>query len=308
MITLRINNYEDINLREKGTLSAAVDKSATAVALPMTSNLGNAIGTPLLIGYPGTEQCEIQFVTGRTGVNTLTVPQLLFPHDVNEPVVGLVGDQIKLYRAPRTPGNAQPSDTLYSPANVPVSIDTDQTMTDVNDPTGGDDFWYKYVFYNSQTSEETALAAAIASSAGVQGGYCPLSEIRRTAGFQNNQWITDSDVGQARTEAQREIDNTLIGLYTVPFTDPIDPMIFGITKLLAGGRLQTENPGPGGVASAIYKQGQDKMADARNMLAMIKTRQYTLTDVNGVSIQSPSTPSSQFLPRRDPWFTTETRY
>lgn len=279
MQTIRVPNFPDINIKERSRLNADSAIGATTLTLEYTSNM--SASDYLYVGALGTERGEINTITTVASITGLTVPAMLKPHDRFDDVCTLFGNKIRVYRAANVDGNV-PADGSFSLLGSAADIDADQNYTDITDATGGSDYWYKYTYYNSTSTSETPLADAIAVRGGGYGDYASIESIRQEAGIQNNRFITDAQVNEKRQAAQAIINGALTGIYTVPFTSPINPQIAEITRKLAAGMILKNDYGT--VKSFSTNDGDAKMKWAYAELDKIKQKGSQLLDSTGESM------------------------
>lgn len=256
-VILRLDNFAPSNVQEKTYVESDADATDTTLTVKSAQNIST--NKYALIGAPGSEDAELRLISGVTG-NDLTVAALGFSHQRYAQTTILNANQIKIYRAANVDGTA-PADDDFS-LLATVDIDTDELQTSYTDSNGGSDYWYKYTYYNEQTTAETDIA----NSDVVRGGfsiYATVEQIRSEAGISNNQWITDVDVDGRRIEAQSYINSKLASIYTVPFTT-ISPTIRHITELLAAGYILTTEWGQGSVGTTDI--GEKKIQEAKDML------------------------------------------
>jgi hypothetical protein len=173
----------------------------------------------LLVGNPGAEGSEVLAVSAVNSDQVgVTVGATKLKHLQNEPVAKLYGNQAKIYRAPNTTG-LEPADGSFT-LLATVTLEPDQPSTTYVDATGGDGYWYKYTYFNSQNSNETDKTQSIAArgEGDSSGNYCTVDEVRGQAGFKNARYITDDLIDEKRKAAQDEINAALGGYYAVPFS------------------------------------------------------------------------------------------
>lgn len=296
VVQIQINNYDDINRKELTELIQDTQPGTATLVLKNTS--GFAADDYILLGLPGSDGGEVVQILAVSDANTATLQSTtqLF-HGQFELVTSLFGNQANLYRAANVTG-LPPADAafaLVSPPS-PEALQYDKSYTNLEDPNGDNTWWYKYTYLNSTTGAETLLSASSTARGLAVNYYCTIQQIRKAAGLFNNQFITGSDVDEKRQEAQSEVDAALAGTYTVPFQSPVPTMINGVTRLLAAGKLLTDNYGPNdGPMSA---DGESKIAEARNMLAKIDSKIFALTDYNGNSLVLSTALSTQSWPNK----------
>lgn len=284
--TIKIDNFGSINIKEISQVDVEALAAQAVVALKSTQGL--AVSDFCIIGQRGTERAELRRILSIADPNITLTANLLYRHSKFEPFASLYGDKIKLYRAANVNGT-QPADGSFAAVGSVVDIDPDQMATSVTDSTGSDQFWYKFTYYNSVALSETSLADSSAARGGSADTYCSIDEIRAEAGISNNQYITDADVTTQRSAAQDRINSALSGIYTVPFTAPISPLIQKITVLLAAGYILKREYG---VTSSINNQrGQMKINEAEGYLTRLDTKDLILTDTTGTDTSIPGSAS-----------------
>jgi hypothetical protein len=280
--TLNLSNYDDPNIKETAKINADVAVDDTSLAISFSDDLEE--GDLLYLGRLGSESGEVVTVATIVDSENITIAAATKPHSRFEDATVIFGNQIKIYRASNVDGS-QPDDTSFSFLDT-TNIDFDQLSTSYIDDTGGADYWYKYIYRNSG-GDETFLTDSSAARGGGVGNYCSIQNIREEAGFQNNRYITDSQINNERQAAQDEINGELSGIYTLPFEPPINPMITRITKVLAAGFLLSKDYGV--VNTFSTNNGATKTKEARDLLAKIASKEYVLNDATGTDTSIPGT-------------------
>ena len=290
--TLKIDNFGALNRKETTQVGADVAAAATTITLLSTKDISAT--KRLIFGRIGTEHSElptVQSITDDTHLE-LASPGLKFPHSLYEEVVVLFGSQIEIWRASNVDGN-MPADSAFSLlAGGTIDIDFDQMSTEFTDAAGGSDYWYKFKYKDPTSGDTTSLADCVAVRGGGVGNYVSIEDIRHEAGFDKNIYITDGMVDTARQAAQAEINGALYGLYPVPFSSPINPLIVDLAKRLAAGLLLTTDYGP--MTSGSNKNGNDKLDKARKDLMRIANKELILTNIIGNSTANPATNASSW--------------
>lgn len=279
-VTINIDNYGALNIKEKLILTA--DIAAGVTSLPVVNSDGPVASDFLVLGALGTEYSEKVQASATTPTPDATHINLqavtAIKHSQFDPAWLLFGDQIQVYRAPNVDGNF-PADTAYTTLGSPISIDTDEMYTAYTDASGSNAYWYKFVYKNSVSGNTTNLADSVAKRGGGYGTYTSVENIRREAGLYNNQFITDAMIDAARYRAQFEIDGALQGMYTIPFQPPINPIVATMTDKLAASYLLATDYGP--MASGNSKDADKKLTEYQRIMQKIDSKSYVLTDVNG---------------------------
>lgn len=268
MATLRAESFADVNILELTVLTA--DASAGATTITVKSTAGFTVGQPVYIGTRAQDGCELAVVkTVTSGTALELVAALTMPHSKYDPVTGVVGDKLRIYRASNVDGTT-PDDASFAVLGV-RQIDADQQSTYYTDSTGSSDYWYKLTYYNATTLAETELSASTAVRGDDFGHYASLSEIRSKAGFEGAANLSDQRIDLNRKAAETEINSALSGKYTVPFS-PVPEHIHTLTVALGAGLLLRDAYGDSN------PKGSTLVKDARTELAGLRTDQGYLTD------------------------------
>lgn len=290
--TLTIDNYARVNVRQYSQLNA--DAAAAQADIEPENTQGFLVGRYIVLGGPGIETSELIAIDSITnGIVTLS-SDLVRLHKRFETLTVLYGSQLVVFKAADENGTL-PADSLFTTqVGDPVAINPDQKMTSVTDPDGGASWWYKFVYRDPLTDTTTNLADSSAVRGGNYGNYCSIDDIRTEAGLKTNRNITDADIDKKRQAAQQEINATLVGSYTVPFTVPINALIAEVTRQLAAGMLLLDSYGP--ITALNSNNGQQKVDAARNTLTRINSRELVLTDQSGTDISNPDSQGLRMWP------------
>lgn len=270
-VTLKIDNYPQLNVKEIANLAADVEPGATSLTL--LNNEGIEANDILIVGRRGSETGELRTVASITGSTIATTDAITLHHDTYEDISVLFGDQLKIYRAQNVNGTA-PDDGSFT-LLATVDIDADEMATTYTDNIGNADYWYKYTYYNSTSTNQSDLNQVVAVRGGGAGQYETLDNIRSASGFENNRNITDHYIDGFRRSAQAQINGKLAGIYVVPFVAPINDFISQITKSLAAGHIKLDQFGQNN------PEGNSMIKWAEEQLENIRSGKYTLTDEAG---------------------------
>lgn len=273
MATLHIESFSDINIKERTELLEAAALGDSALRLVSTADY--ATGDILYVGSLSREGCEravVASVDSSTQL-TLTAP-LQHAHIAYDDVCSVLGDTIRVYRAPNVDGSI-PADGSFVPIAT-RAIDSDQLSTYYRDTNGSSAYWYKFTYTNLDTGDETSLADSTAARGEDFGNYCSLREIREEAGFLDATNLRDTMVSQCRSNAQNEINSALRNVYgkKVPFT-PVPGAIKTLTiQLAAAYLLQSAYPGRKDLWDPRFKAARAKLDGFQN-------KDDSLTDDDG---------------------------
>ena len=274
--TLAIESFGKSNLRERSQLLEGVNAGESVIKLLSTADY--APGDILYVGTLSLECCERAVIASVDSAQQITLTnQIKFDHGAYDPVCSVLGDTIRIYRAPAD-GNNPPAEGMYV-ALAARSIDSEQLSTYYRDPAGSADFWYRFTYTNLTSGAETSLAASRAVRGQAFGAYCSLREIREEASALNARSLPDTTVEQCRTNAQSEINAALKNVYgaKVPFA-PVPDLIRTLTIQLAAGLLyQVRYPG----RESLW---EGRLKDARTVLKQLQTRDVVIGGDDGSTL------------------------
>jgi phage gp36-like protein len=273
--SLQIESFSDANLagQPRTTLTAPAAAEATSLIVETTENFEP--GRIVYVGLLSREGCERAVVSTLTDDTTLTlVSPLKYAHGRSEPVTGVLGDLVNVYRALNV-DNRPPAVEDFTQLGS-RSIDAERETTYYTDSTGGADYWYRFTNYNPTTPLETDLADAVPVRGDDFGHYASLTEIRSEAGFENAYNLSDVAIDQQRRAAESEINVALGTKYTTPFV-PVPDIIHTLTIQLAAGLLLAN-------AYRGTTRGADKLKDARALIKSLQDGDQTIGDEDGIPI------------------------
>ncbi len=275
-ITLNIESFAPHNIKERTQLLEPA--AAGDTVLNLLSAADYADGDVLYVGSLSVEGCERAVVASvNTSMQLTLVAPLEHAHIAYDDVCSVLGDTIRIYRAPNVTG-AVPVDASFV-ALATRSIDSDQQSTYYRDTNGTSNHWYKFTYTNMNTGDETELSDSTATRGQDFGNYCSLREIREEAGALQAHNLLDTTVALCRTNAQNEINAALRNVYgkKVPF-NPVPGQIKTLTIQLAAALLkQIRFPGQDGLWGAQLK-------DARAKLSALQNKDDSLSDEDGEDI------------------------
>jgi len=286
--TLRAESFGAVNLKERTSLDA--DLAAAVTTLTVKSTEALAVGNFIYLGLTAqevTEKLAIATVPSATSITVSTGPGVA--HKRFEPIVAVFGDQVKLYRVANVDGSI-PADASFSAVGSPVTIDPDQTYTELTDSGGSSDYWYKYTYRNSTSTAETELSDSVAARGDDYGHYADLEDVRSEAGLSGAEGLSDNVVDRHRQAAEAEINGALTSSYTVPFATPTPELVRAITIKLAAGFLLSKDYGT--VTEESTKDGNAKVKDARDLLKRLQAHELVITDYQGEPLLATSSISS----------------
>lgn len=272
--TLQIESFSDANLADQPQSNLTAAAAADATSLVVESTEGFGAGQVAYVGLLSREGCEQVSISAAASATELTLDGgLKLSHGRSEPVTVVMGNQIRIYRAANVDGTAPGVGSFAVLATR--TIDAEKETTYYTDSTGSADFWYRYTYFNPITEAETDLDDSIPVRGDDFGHYASVSEIRKEAGFDGAQNLSDVDIDAQRRNAESEINSTLGTRYTVPFS-PVPEMVHTLTVQL-GAALLWDRYLKG------TSKGRDALKDVRARISSYVTGQ-SLVDDGGSSI------------------------
>lgn len=271
--TLRFDSFAQSNIRERTELAA--DVQAGVAVLPVTSVDGFDVGSIVYVGALGRETCERATVSAVSAPNGLTLESpLSYAHTRFDAVTSVLGDKVRVYRAPDVDGTV-PATEAFS-VYATRSIDPDQPNTFYTDSNGSAAYWYRHTYFNETTQDETSLTEFDPVRGDDYAAYATNDEIRSEAGFDGATNLPDSRIDIQRRAAQTEINTSLGGRFTVPFTKPVPETIRFLTIKLAAGLLK----------ASAYNRDPSKEGLVVDARAQIMALQSGATNVDGEAGQN----------------------
>lgn len=257
---------------ERATLAAAAS-AGTSVTLTLKSNNGLALNDFIVVGYEGSELCELvqinQAVTAGTNVRVAT---LKFNHVADEPVVKYRFDKRKFYGATSATG----SYTELTSDGSPKAISVDDEQGTSIEYSGTTYTYFKATYFNSQTSEETDIDDSDAVLGDETLRYTTLWAIRKHAGLAGNPFYSDYRLETKRKQAENEINSGIASIYLLPLTE-VPALLGQICELLAAGYIDYEEFGKDG-------QGGKWLGEARALIKALGTGRQLLIGEDGTEL------------------------
>lgn len=275
--TIRIDSFADNNIVERGVLKGAVEVASTKLELVSTD--GFEAGQTIYIGTLASEGVEKAVIGAVVDESELTLNSpLKMAHASSSAVTAVLGDRIKIYRAPNVDGSV-PDGASFS-VLVTRSVDADQPSTYYRDQDGSSSYWYSYAYYNVDTDDETDRSEPFRGDDFEH--YASLGVIRKESGFSSAHNLADSYVDEARRQAQSEINTACANRFTVPF-DPVPEQIRTLTIRLAAATLRYNAFGDGASEKALSALRGELKAIASGEVAIVGDDGVDLSSDEGVS-------------------------
>lgn len=143
---------------EKSFLSNPYSVGVTSIEVKNSNRF--SANDRIMLGEMGNEATEVVTVSAvNADGNTLTVGPTVFAHSADDPVYVLRFDQVKFYRSTTTSGGSY---SVISTQNLDVDNADLQTVYD--DITGTAAYFYKFTFYHSISTVESAFSDVIQGS------------------------------------------------------------------------------------------------------------------------------------------------
>lgn len=285
--TIQAESFAANNLvGERGSLSAAYDPTdvGTNDTLHLVSTAGYVVGDRIYVGILSRDGCEKGVISAVASDTALTLEDPLgLPHAQSEPVTGVLGELIHIYRAANV--NGTPPDPSMASVLATRPINPEQTSTYYTDSSGSASWWYWVTYYNPATNAETAITDSTPVRGDDFGHYTSISAIRTEARLEGAYNLKDSTIDQQRRAAEAEVNLALANTYTTPFTKPIPPAVQTITLQLAAALL----------LSTIYNGSnprfEQQLKEVRARLGMM-AQARSITDDSGTAVPTGVTISS----------------
>lgn len=278
-----LDQFTRFNLLEVTELTEDVFEGDTAITLLNSDSFDDEHA--ILIGNPVQEGAEIVIPSDVDGAE-VAVSALLRDHLKGTRVYKLRASKLKVYRAANIDGLQPTEISDYGSAIATIDVEPDQREIEYTDPTGGSDYWYLYTFFNPLDASESAINITEGVRGGDSGHYCTVPQIRNEAGFDENIYIPEALMAEAREDAESQVDGSLaVAGYDLPLTF-VPPMVRNITKRLAAGYLLLTDYGTG--ADGSTKEGEQKIKIAEKLLDKIANNKIALIGLTKTPISQNS--------------------
>lgn len=296
-------NFEPVNIMAQTDILTDAEADQDTIAVLNTASF--EVGKTIILGEG--ENAEMVVVESLANQQIVATTDLKFKHLAGERVGQLVGNAVKFYRAADVDGTT-PGDGSFSVlATVPIV--PDQPGTYYTDTTGSLDYWYKYIYIDTNNPNDyTALADSVAVRGGNYGIYATVEQVRDEAGLQNNTYITDQTLYANLVFAQGSINSALSSAgYTLPL-DSVPAIIEHLAVRLAAGYTLRSKALVND--EAIIAQGNAMVEDVEAFLTKLSEGKLELFDNAGNKlIKGDSVISTAFSDTTvEPWFTRDKTY
>ena len=185
-------NNPDVLQNEKTLLSTATVVGATS--LTVDSTVDYSVNDLILLGEPGCDGTEVVQISAIPDVNTLTLSAgTLFPHEETSLITRLDFNQARVYKS---------ADDITFVLDSTIDIDYQDHVhkTKFTDTSGLSTDFYRYTFFNSVSSAETAQSKSIAGYNTTEG-YISVQQFKDSTGMN----FPDALIASAIKTAARQI-------------------------------------------------------------------------------------------------------
>jgi len=189
----------DNPILEKNEVTLIEDKAdagSTTFNVQSTENFTS--GDLILIGLPSSETAEVREIDTIISATSVSVTvSSSFLHDRDEPLLKLDFDQLKLYRS------TDNGSTFPSLATINLDYNSPQSLTEYIDTSGTQAYIYRFTFYNSKTTTETAESQDIRQPTHL--GYITVEEFKAQTGIKVHDDLVREAIAIGATQIRREL-------------------------------------------------------------------------------------------------------
>lgn len=184
LILDRLAKLADLSKEESTILTVAA--AVGAVSITVKNIQGFSSGDYIVIGDPGTETAEIVKVSSAPSGYAIAVGALSLAHGVGAPVNRCSYNKVKIYRSDTESG------TFAEITGSPFTMEVDQPYTYAIDATGTAAKWYKFSYYNSDSTVESDKSAAYLG--GNPAAICTLEDVKTELGIKLSDKSADAQL------------------------------------------------------------------------------------------------------------------
>lgn len=261
---------EDIIKSAKSTFSA--DHAANVTTINVKNSAQFEAGKYVCLGREGDETSEIRKIDSTTATTLVISSATSFPHYIDQSITQFDYNQRKLY------SRATSADAwVHVTSDSPKTIAVDSPLgTLFEDSAGVSTTQYISTYYNSTALTETAQAdAKVVYGTSASTNLCSIQQIRNSAGWQDNSYISNARIDEVRQQVQGEVWAALRMRYTFPLTRN-SSYLQRIVVDMAVGYLFIDEYGQN--VQNVALDGAKRLADARLRLQSLAKGDATLYD------------------------------
>lgn len=245
----------------------------------------------ICLGREGDETSELIRISSITGNVVTLASNTVFAHYADAPVTQFDYNQRKLYYRAAS-ADAWTHITADSPVDIGVNA-PEGTLLEHTAGTSAYEYIATYYDSNGLTETDTDDAEVVVATT-ASTNLCSLQRIREAAGWEDNFYVSDTRIDEARSDAQGEIFAALRKIYTFPLTK-YSSYLTRIVVDMAVGYLFIDEYGMD--VENVAKDGYRRLDEARARLEKLTNKEYVLYDEDEDSDQAQSeTESPSYYP------------
>lgn len=196
MVRRIIVDNPNLNRNEVTLIEDKADAGSTTMNVQSTQEFVS--GDLILIGLPSSETAEVRIVDTIISSTSISVTvSTSFLHDRDEPLLKLDFDQLKIYRS------TDNGSTFPLLATLNLDYNSPQNGTEYIDTAGTQAYIYRYSFYNSQTTIESAISQDIKQPKHI--GYITVDEFKAQTGIKVHDDLVREAILIGATNIRREL-------------------------------------------------------------------------------------------------------
>jgi hypothetical protein len=250
----------------------STDHAAGVATINVKNSAQFEAGKYICLGREGDETSELKKIESTTATTLVIDSVTVFPHYIDQLCTQFDYNQRKLY------SRATTADTWAEVAtDSPKDIAVDSPLgTLFEDSAGLSTTQYICTYYNEFAVTETAQAdAKVVLGTSSSTNLCTIGQIRNSAGWQDNPYVSNSRIDEVRQQVQGEVWAKLHNRYVFPLTRN-SSFLQKIVVDMTVGYLFLDEYGQGVQNAAL--DGQKRLDDARSRLEQLANGGVDLYD------------------------------
>ena len=261
---------EDIIKSAKTWFSADHASSVTTINIKNASQF--EAGKYVCLGREGDETSEIRKIESTTSTTLVIDSATTFPHYIDQLITQFDYNQRKLYSR-ATSADAWAQVTSDSPKNI--AVDT-PLGTLFEDAAGTSTTQYICTYYNAFAATETDQDdSRVVTGTASSTNLCTIQQIRNSAGWQDNNYVSNPRIDEVRQQVQGEVWASLHSRYAFPLTRN-SSYLQRIVVDMAVGYLFIDEYGQN--VQNVALDGMKRLTDARVRLESLASGSSVLYD------------------------------
>jgi hypothetical protein len=261
---------EDIIKSSRTWFSADHEAGVTTINVKNSSQF--EAGKYVILGREGDETSELRKIESTTDTTLVIDSATVFAHYIDQICTQIDYNQRKLYsRATSIADWAEVS------SDSPKDIAVDSPLgTQFEDVAGISTTRYICTYYNEFSAVETSQDdAVVVTGTESSVNLCSIGQIKNSAGWQDNPYISNSRIDEVRQQVQGEVWSRLHNRYSFPLTRN-SSFLQKIVVDMSVGYLFLDEYGQG--VQNVALDGQKRLDDARARLEELATGAVDLYD------------------------------